>query len=70
MELLSAIRKYLILSWLSLNRTKAEVIVFRFPWKHLPYKPDVATNNYKLKSNNPFMKIQGICIDEILSWNE
>ena len=67
MELLSAIRKYLIAP---LNETKAELIVFRSPWKHLPYKPDIAINNYNLTSNNPLIKIPCIRIDEILFWNE
>ena len=54
---------------LSLNETKTELIIFRSPCKHLPHKPNIKINNYKLKllSN---IKYLGILIDEVLSWNK
>ena len=37
----------LLVQWLqsnklSLNETKTELIIFRFPWKHLPREPDTS----------------------------
>ena len=64
----------LLVQWLqsnklSLNETKAEVIVFRSPWKHLPREPDIRINSYKLKLHS-HIKYLGILIDEVLSWNK
>ena len=43
----------LLVQWfrnkLPLNETKAGLIIFRSPWKHLLREPDTRINNYKLK---------------------
>ena len=49
--------------------TKTELIIFRYPWKHLPREPYIRTNNYKLKLHS-HIKYLGILIDEVLSWNK
>ena len=53
---------------LYLNETKTELIIFRSPWKHLPHKPDIRINNYKLKLHSHIGSL-GILINEVLSWN-
>ena len=51
---------------LFLNETKTELIVFRFPWKHLTREPDIRINNYKLKLHS-HIKYLGIFINKICS---
>ena len=51
---------------LSLNETKAELIIFRFQRKNLPREPDIRINNYKLKLYS-HVKYLGILSDEVLS---
>ena len=53
---------------LSLNETKAELIIFRFQRKNLPREPDIRINNYKLKLYS-HVKYLEILSDEVLSWN-
>ena len=49
---------------LSLNETKTELIIFRFPWKHLTRELDIRINNCKLKLHS-HIKYLGIFINEI-----
>ena len=50
-----------------LNKTKTELIIFRLPWKQLPYESDIRLNNCKLKLH-AHVKYIGIFIDKNLSW--
>ena len=49
-----------------LNKTKIELIIFRLPWKQLPYESDIRLNNCKLKLH-AHVKYIGIFIDKNLS---
>ena len=54
-----------------LNKTKTELIIFRLPWKQLPYESDIRPNNCKLKLHAKYIGIHvkyiGIFIDKNLS---